>query len=229
MRLIALITLSYLWAQISSPNSFLALSVGAVAPTGSTQLKGRTYPSDGYALTGAGFGLHLNTFVHPYIALSLRVSQSFFSLDGRALGRDDHLFPEPVTIDENPRISHTLAGLGVGTGVQLDWVSLYVPVQLALGLYSAPEIEGRKSSVQTWVQPKFSTAQVGLSTGLIMNFPITDDFFAGVSLLFTSVSSGEKDFDRFRYTLDVQDRRFTYRSAVRSDMAEVGILLGLFF
>lgn len=220
---------SLLWAQVSSPNSFLALSVGGAVPTGTTQAKGRTYPANGYALSGPSIGLQLHTFIAPYMSINLRIAQNFLSLDARELGKNGRLFPEPVTIEKNLTVSHTLVGFGVGTGVQLDWIALYVPVQFALGIYSAPEITGIKSATQTWVQPKFSTAQLGISTGLIANFAITDDFFVGLSMLFTSVRSGEKEFERTRYNRGNPDWRFLYRSNVPTDLGEVGVLIGLFF
>lgn len=220
---------SLFWAQVSSPNSYIALTVGAAAPTGTSQAKSLLYPTHGYALTGANLGLQLQTFVAPYLGLSLRISQSFLGLDAKALGKDDRLFPEPVQIAKNPTVSHTLIGFGVGTGVQLDWIALYVPFQFALGIYSGPEIQGVKSATQTWIQPKFSTAQLGFSTGLITNFPITDDFFVGLSLLFTSVRSGEVEFQRTRYNRGTPDQQFFYRAPVRTDLGEVGVCLGMFF
>ncbi|MCS7163101.1 MAG: hypothetical protein NZ958_07250 [Bacteroidia bacterium] len=66
------------WAQLSSPKSFVALSLGGFSPTGSTQAKRRLYPTDGYAQPGFSLGLHLQTFLVPYVGLNLRVTQSFF-------------------------------------------------------------------------------------------------------------------------------------------------------
>lgn len=221
--------MSLFWAQISSPNSYIALSVGAATPTGTSQATGLLYPTHGYALTGANLGLQLQTFVAPFLGLSLRVSQSFLSLDANALGKNYHLFPEPVQIAKKPTVSHTVIGFGAGTGVQLDWIALYVPIQFAFGVYSAPEIQGVKSATQTWVQPKFSTTQIGLGTGLIANFPLTDDFFVGLSLLFTSTRSGEIEFQRTRYSRGNPDQQLLYRAPVRTDLGEVGICVGMFF
>ncbi|RMF45948.1 MAG: hypothetical protein D6750_11070 [Bacteroidetes bacterium] len=187
------------------------------------------YPTDGYAQAGAAVGLHLHTFIAPYLGLNLRLTQSFFSLDAKRLGKEDHLFPEPVAISKNPTVSHTTVGFGVGTGVRLDWVSFYLPVQFALGIYSLPEIQGVKSSTQTWFQSKTSTAQIGFSTGLITNFSLTDDFFVGLSLLYTGVRSGEKDWERYRVDRGSTDRRFLYRAPVVTDLAEVGVLVGVNF
>ncbi|GIV26162.1 MAG: hypothetical protein KatS3mg026_1854 [Bacteroidia bacterium] len=217
------------WAQLESPNSFLALSVGAASPTGRSAQKAFMYPTDGYALPGAAVGLHLHTFVAPYLSLNLRLTQSFFSLDAKSLGKEDHLFPEPVAISKNPTVSHTVVGFGVGTGFRLDWVSFYLPVQFALGIYALPEIQGVKSATQTWFQSKTSTAQVGFSTGLITNFSLSDDFFVGLSLLYTGVRSGEKEWERYRVTRGATDQRFLYRVPVATDLAEVGVLVGLHF
>jgi hypothetical protein len=162
----------------------------------------------------------------------LRLSQSFLPLDAKALGKRGALFPEPVSIAKDPTLSHTTVGVGLVTGLRMtdvDWLSFYVPLQFALGIYSLPEIQGVKSSTQTWVQPKFSTVQAGISTGLIMNFSLTDDFFVGISFLYTGASSGQKDFNRQRYTLSVADWTYIYRASVRADLAEVGVLLGLNF
>ncbi|MCX8112255.1 MAG: hypothetical protein N3E49_03540 [Bacteroidia bacterium] len=218
-----------IWAQFSSPNSFAALSVAAVAPSGSTMAKGLTYPTSGHALTGAGIGFQVHAFIASYVSLNLRFSQSFFPLDARSLGRDGALFPDRVRISQNPTISHTQGGLGVGTGLKLDWVSFYVPLQLAFGIYSAPEIEGERDAARAWISPKFSTFQLGLSTGLITNFTISNNFFLGVSLLFTSLRSGEKEFERNRYTFGVMDRQFIYRSTVPTDLVELGALVGITF
>lgn len=221
-----------LYAQIESPNSFLGLSVGVATPTGPTSATGFTYPTHGYAQEGAAIGLHLSTFVAPYIGISLRLSQSFLPLNAKALGKSGALFPEPVYIAKNPTVSHTTVGVGLATGLRLtdvDWLSFYVPLQFALGIYALPEIQGVKSATQTWVQPKFSTVQAGISTGLLMNFSITDDFFAGISLLYTTLQSGEKDFTRQRYDKSVPDWTYVYRSSVRVDLAEVGVLVGLNF
>jgi len=216
-------------AQVESPNSFIALSVGAVSPTGRSAQKTFMYPTDGYVQPGAAVGLHLHTFVAPYLSLNLRVTGSFFSLDAKSLGKEDNLFPEPVAISKNPTVSHATVGLGVGTGVRLDWVSFYLPVQFALGIYSLPEIQGVKSATQTWFQSKSSTAQLGFSTGLITNFSLTDDFFVGLSLLYTGVRSGEKDWERYRVNRGVTDWRFLYRAPVATDLAEVGVLVGVNF
>ncbi len=72
---------SQVYAQIESPNSFLGLSVGVATPTGPTSATGFTYPTHGYAQEGAALGLHLNTFIAPYLGISLRLSQSFLPLD----------------------------------------------------------------------------------------------------------------------------------------------------
>lgn len=217
------------WAQVESPNSFIALSVGAASPTGRSAQKTFMYPTDGYMQPGAAVGLHLHTFVAPYLGLSLRLTQSFLSLDARSLGKEDNLFTDPVYIDKNPTVSHTTVGFGVSTGIRLDWVSFYLPVQFALGIYSIPQVQGIKSSTQTWYQPKTSTAQVGFSTGLITNFSLTDDFFVGLSLLYTGVRSGEKDWERYRVDKGVTDSRFIYRAPVATELAEVGVLVAVNF
>jgi hypothetical protein len=113
--------------------------------------------------------------------------------------------------------------------VRFDWISLYLPVQFALGIYSAPEIQGARDANRTWVESKFSTVQAGLSTGLITNFSITDDFFAGLSILYTTVRSGEKEFERYRYDFGIQTLRYVYRAPVATDLVEVGVLVGLNF
>lgn len=218
-----------LCAQIESPNSFLGFSIGAVSGTGNSAGKALTYPSHGYVQPGAGLGLHLHTFIAPYISLNVRLTQSFLPLNAKELGKREKLFPEPVTISKNPTLSHTTLGFGVGTGVRFDWISLYLPVQFALGIYSAPEIQGARDANRTWVESKFSTVQAGLSTGLITNFSITDDFFAGLSILYTTVRSGEKEFERYRYDFGIQTLRYVYRAPVATDLVEVGVLVGLNF
>ncbi|MCX7606679.1 MAG: hypothetical protein N2170_05365, partial [Bacteroidia bacterium] len=116
---------TFAWAQIESPNSFVGLSVGASAPAGNTASRSLTYPSHGYMRAGGALGLHLNAFIAPYVGLSLRFSQSFLSLDAKALEKRGALFPEPVSISKNPTISHTLVGVGASTGFRWEWISLY--------------------------------------------------------------------------------------------------------
>lgn len=215
--------------SIGTPNSIAALSLAGIVPTGDTQGKGRLFPSHGYALLGAGVGLQVHTFIAPYLSLTMRVSQHFIPLDAKALGKRNSLFPEPVSIEKNPTLSQTVAALGIGSGIQIDWIALYVPLQFALGLYSLPEIEGRKSATQSWMQPKFSTVQVGLSTGLLASFFITDDFFAGLSLLFTRVRSGEKTFERTRYDNGRPTQTFIHKSPISTELSEAGIVVGLSF
>lgn len=118
------------WAQIASPNSFVALAVGTAVPSGPTAATGLRYPSHGYMRSGALVGLHLNTFIAPYLGLSLQVRQAFLPLDAKALGKNGALFPEPVTLQKDPTISHTLAGFGIATGLQWEWMSLYVRCNL---------------------------------------------------------------------------------------------------
>ncbi|MEN2992538.1 MAG: hypothetical protein ABDH91_03180 [Bacteroidia bacterium] len=219
---------AFVWAQLSSPKNFIGLSLGAFAPTGSTQAKRRLYPTDGYAQPGFNIGVHLHAFIAPYVGLNLHVAQTFFSLEASALGKDDRLFPNAVLLSKTPTISHTQLGFGVGTGFQVDWMALYIPLQLAMGLYAAPVMEGQKDRNEIWVQPKFSAFQLGLSTGLMANFAITERFFAGISLRFTSMRSGEKEFVRSLYDRGVEERRFVYRERVAVDGVEFGALVGIF-
>ncbi len=218
-----------LWAQIESPNSFLALAVGTAVPSGPTAATGLRYPTHGYMRSGALVGLYLNTQVAPYFGINLQVRQAFLPLDAKALGKNGALFPEPVSLSKSPSVSHTLVGFGVSGGIRWDWISLYVPIQFALGIYSAPEMQGIKSATQEWVQPKFSAVQTGLSTGLVANFSITDDFFAGLSFLYMGLRSGEQEFERTRYTRGQEDWIFRYRAPVRTELGEVGVLVGLNF
>lgn len=102
-------------------------------------------------------------------------------------------------------------------------------LQFALGIYSAPEMRGTKSANQEWVQSKFSAVQAGISAGLIANFSITDDFFVGLSFLYTGLRSGEQEFVRSRYNRGIEDWRVRYQAPVRADLGEVGILVGLTF
>ncbi|MCS7163100.1 MAG: hypothetical protein NZ958_07245 [Bacteroidia bacterium] len=104
-----------------------------------------------------------------------------------------------------------------------------MPLQLAMGVYAAPTLEGEKNQNEIWVQPKFSAFQLGLTSGLMANLAITERFFAGFSLLFTSVRSGEKEFDRRLYERGVEKRRFVYRAPVAVEGIEFGVLGGIFF
>lgn len=223
-----LVGLSLLWAQIESPKGFVGGLIGAAAPIGPMQGSTRTYPTHGYAQPGFCFGLQGQIFLMPYLSLSASVSQRFLSLNADELEENFRLFPQETDIDENPRISHTAFGLGIGTGVKVDWVSLYVPLQIAIGLYAAPEIEGRRGPAEWWTQSRFSTLQAGVLTGFIANFEVSEKVSVGVALLFGSLRSGEQEFRRERYNRGTIDRIYSYRSGVPTDLAEAGLVLGVF-
>jgi len=214
---------------LESPNSYVALTVGGSLPSGPSASKGALYPTSGYLQNGAAVGLQLTTFIMPYLSLNLRLSQSFLPMDAKALQKNYGLFPAPVAISKTPNVSHTLIGFGVGTGLRLDFVSFYVPIQLAMGVYSAPTIEGIQSATKTWVQDKHSAFQIGLSTGLVANFHVLERMPIGISLLYASLRSGEQTFERRRYDRGNPDATFTYRAPIRTDLTEVGILIGYEF
>ncbi len=215
--------------SFESPNSYVALTVGGSLPSGPSASKGLTYPTSGYLQSGPAVGLQLTTFLMPYLSLNLRLSQSFLPMNAKALGNSRSLFPAPVAISKTPTVSHTLIGFGVGTGLRLDFVSFYVPIQFAMGVYSAPAIEGIQSATKTWVQDKHSAFQVGLSTGLIANFHVLERMPIGISLLYASLRSGEQTFERQRYDRGNLDATFIYRAPIRTDLTEVGILIGYEF
>jgi hypothetical protein len=165
----------------------------------------------------------------PYLSLNLRLSQSFLPMDAKALGKPYALFPTAVAIPKTPTVSHTLIGFGAGTGLRLDFVSFYVPIQFAMGIYGGPTIEGIQSATKTWVQEKHSAFQVGFSTGLVINFSVLDRVPIGLSLLYASLRSGEETFERKRYDKGTLDATFTYTAPIRTDLTEVGILIGYEF
>ncbi len=219
-----------LWGQsLQSPNSYVGLSVGSSIPSGLSASKGLLYPSSGYLGGGAALGLQLTTFIMPYLSLNLRLSQSFLPMDAQALSRNYGLFPAPVRISKNPTVSHTLVGFGAGTGLRLDFVSFYVPLQFAMGVYSAPTIEGIQSATETWIQDKHSAFQVGLSTGVVINFHVLDQLPIGISLMYSSVRSGDQTFERRQYDQGALDASFIYTAPIRTDLTEVGILIGYEF
>lgn len=216
--------------SLESPNSYVALVVGASLPAGPSASKGLIYPTSGYLNSGAALGLQLTTFIMPYLSLNLRLTQSFLPMDAKALGRGGALFPAGVQIPKNPTLSHTLIGFGAGTGLRLDFVSFYVPIQFAMGVYSAPAIEGIQSATKTWIQDKHSAFQVGLSTGVVINFHVLDQIPIGLSLLYSSMRSGDQTFERRRYDRGTPDGViFTYTAPIRTDLTEVGFLIGYEF
>ena len=218
------------WGQaLESPNSYVALVVGGCLPSGPSASKGLLYPTSGYLQNGAAIGLHLTTFIMPYLSLNLRLSQSFLPMNTKALGKAYALFPTAVAIPKTPTVSHTLIGFGAGTGLRLDFVSFYIPIQFAMGIYGAPTIEGLQSATKTWVQEKHSAFQVGFSTGLVINFSVLDRVPIGLSLLYASLRSGEETFERKRYDKGTLDATFTYTAPIRTDLTEVGILIGYEF
>ena len=215
--------------SLESPNSYVALVVGSSLPAGPSASKGFLYPTSGYLNSGAALGLQLTTFIMPYLSLNLRVTQSFLPMDAKALGRGGALFPAGVQISKNPTVSHTLIGFGAGTGLRLDFVSFYVPIQFAMGAYSAPAIEGIQSATKTWIQDKHSAFQVGFSTGMVINFHVLDQIPIGLSLLYSSMRSGEQTFERRRYDRGNSDAVFNYTAPIRTDLTEVGFLIGYEF
>jgi hypothetical protein len=98
-----------------------------------------------------------------------------------------------------------------------------------MGVYSAPTIEGIQSATKTWVQDKHSAFQIGLSTGLVANFYVLERVPIGLSLLYASLRSGEQTFERRRYDRGNPDATFIYRAPIRTDLTEVGILIGYEF
>ncbi len=216
--------------SLESPNSYVALTVGSSVPSGPSASKGAIYPTSGYLNSGAGLGLQLTTFIMPYLSLNLRIHQSFLPMDNKALGRIGSLFPAPVQITKTPTLSHTLIGFGAGTGFRLDFVSFYVPIQFAMGVYNAPAIEGVQSATKTWIQDKHSAFQVGFSTGVVINFHVLDQIPIGLSLLYSSMRSGDQTFERRRYDRGTPDGAiFTYTAPIRTDLTEVGFLIGYEF
>jgi len=215
--------------SLESPNSYVALVAGGSVPSGPSASKGLLYPTSGYLNNGAALGLQLITFVMSYLSLNLRLTQSFLPMNAKALGREDALFPAGVQITKTPTVSHTLLGFGAGTGLRVDFVSFYVPIQFAMGVYTAPAIEGIQSATRTWIQDKHSAFQIGFSTGVVINFHLLDKIPIGLSLLYASMRSGEQTFERRRYDRGNLDRTFTYTAPIRTDLTEVGILVGYEF
>jgi len=225
-----ILLLSLAWAQsLESANSYIGFILGGTLPSGSSAAKSFTYPTHGYLNNGAALGLQVTTFIAPYLSLNLRLSQSFLPMDSKAIHKRGHLFPEPVQIEKNPQLSHTTIGFGVGTGARWDFLSAYIPLYFAIGAYAAPEIQGLVNPNRTWVQEKHSTIQVGLSTGLILNFHVIENFPIGLSILYTSLRSNDKPFERKRYDRGNIDRTFLYRAPIRTDLTEVGLLIGYEF
>lgn len=218
-----------LLAQIESPNSYLALVLGSAMPSGPSSAKGATYPSNGYLKSGPALGFQIATFIMPYLSLNLRLSQSFLTMDKDALGKPDNLFPAGVVLDKVPTVSHTSLGFGVGTGGRLDFVSVYIPLYLAMGIYSAPEIRAQQSTTKYWIQDKHSAFQLGLSTGVVFGVNVLETLQVGLSMLYTTVSSGTQTFERRRYDQGALDLIVNYSAPIRTDLTEVGLFLGYNF
>ncbi len=227
--LIGLLAGGLLWAQIESANSYVALILGSAVPSGPSAAKGAIYPTHGYLKSGAALGFQVTTFIMPYLSLNLRLSQSFLTMDREALGKPNSLFPAGVVLDKVPSVSHTSVGFGVGTGGRLDILSVYVPLYLAMNIYSAPEIRAQQSATKYWIQDKHSAFQLGVTTGVVFGVNVLETLQLGLSILFTTASSGTQTFERRRYDSGNVDFVVNYSAPIRTDLTEVGLFLGYNF